>query len=142
MSFTPLQAKLFNAAKVDTTLQGYLQQSAVFCWFPIQLPKGFVYRSSCVVTRQVSDVLPYVQSGPLALDGVMMQIECRDLDSLVAQALANYLVTVWFPSNGFATGGAAANFKLSQQARLDYEVQPQPAWVEILTYRIFNNVNT
>ena len=140
MSFTPLQVKMFTAAKVDTVLQGYLQQSEAFCWFPVQLPKGFIYRSSCVVTRQISSVLPYVQSGPLALDGVMMQIECRDLNSLTAQALANYLVTTFFPSTAF-NHGQKANFKLSQRSSLDYEVQPQPAWVEILTYRIFNDVN-
>ena len=140
MSFIPLQVKMFTAAKADTTLQGYLQQAEAFCWFPIQLPKGFIYRSSCVVTRQISSVQPYVQGGPLALDGVQMQIECRDLNSLTAQALATYLVTVWFPSTPF-NHGQCANYKLSQHSSLDYAVQPQPAWVEILTYRIFNDVN-
>ena len=132
---------MFAAASADTTLQGYLLgANNTLRWFPVQLEKGYIYQGSCVVTRQISSVLPYVQSGPLAMEGVMMQIECHDLDSLVAQALANYLVSVWFPSTPF-NFAQAANIKLSQHSSLNFQVQPKPAWVEILTYRIQNDIN-
>jgi hypothetical protein len=146
MSTTPLQVKMLTAAKLDATLQSYLGGSnGIFRWFPVQLPKGYIYQGACIVSRQISDVLPYCQSGPLSLDGVMMQIECRDLDSLVAAALANYLITQWFPSVSFTSGATpaqAANFKLSQHQSIDFDVQPDSPWVETLTYRIYNNVNT
>ena len=153
MSGTPLQVKMFSLARQDATLQGYLLGSnGTFRWFPVQLPKGYIYQGSCVVVRQISDVLPYVQQGPIQLDGVMMQLDCRDLDSLRAQALATYLVTQWFPSVSFAsdaqflsppqTPPSCPNFKLSQRGVIDYEAQPETPWVETLTYRITNNLNT
>lgn len=150
---TPLQVKMFTLARADTTLQGFLLGSNnTFRWFPVQLPKGYVYQGSAVVVRQISDVLPYALTGPVSLDQVQMQIECHDLDSLRAQALANYLVLGFFPNANFAVDNQfqsppqvappAMNIKLSQQNSLNFQVQPVPAWVEILTYRITNNVNT
>jgi hypothetical protein len=144
---------MFKLASADATLQGYLLgANNTFRWFPIQLEKGYIYQGSCVTVRQISDVLPYTQSGPLSLDGVMMQIDCYDLDSLRAQALADYLTLGFFPTANFTVDNQfqsppipappAPNFKLSQRSGLEYQVQPKPAWVETMTFRIFNNVNT
>lgn len=149
----PLQVKMFSLARADTVLQGYLLGSNnTFRWFPLQLPKGYIYQGSAVTVRQISTVTEYVQNGPINLEGAQVQIDCRDLDSLKAQALASYLVTRWFPSVCFVTNqqftspptvpGQFPNFRLSQRSDLDYTVQPQPAWVETLTYRIWNNLNT
>jgi len=148
----PLDVKLFTLARADATLQGYLLgANNTFRWFPTQLEKGYIYQGSCVVYRQISDVVDYAQSGPVSLDGVQMQFECHDLDSQVARALARYLVYGFFPNanctvdNQFTSPPSPAppapNFKLSQQNSLNFEVQPKPAWVEILTMRITNNVN-
>lgn len=149
---TPLQVKMFTLARADATLQGYLLgANNTMRWFPLQLPKGYVYQGSCVVVRQISSILPYVMTGPMSMDWVMMQLDCIDLDSLTAQALANYLVLGWLPNNNFMVNNQfaspptvpppAMNIKLSQRSSLLYEVQPQPAWVETLTVRIANNVN-
>jgi hypothetical protein len=146
-----LAVKMFTLARADATLQGFLMGPQTFRWFPTQLVKGAIYQGSCVVYRQISDVIQYAQSGPINLDGVMMQIECHDRDSQVAQALARYLVYGFFPSANFTVDNQftsppsvappAPNFKLSQQNGLNFEVQPQAAWVEILTMRLTNNVN-
>lgn len=149
---TPLQVKMFKLARADATLQDYLLgANNTMRWFPLQLPKGYVYQGSCVVVRQISSILPYAMTGPMSMDWVMMQFDCIDLDSLTAQALANYLVLGWLPSNNFMVNNQftspptvpppAMNIKLSQRSSLLYEVQPQPAWVETLTVRIANNVN-
>ena len=150
---TNLYDKMFFLARADATLQGYLLGSnSTFRWFPVQLPKGYIYQGSCVVVRQISSVLDYAQTGPINLELVQMQIDCYDLDSRVAYALANYLVLNYFPGSNFALANQftsppsaappAANFKLSQRSLLDYQVQPQAAWVESLTFRLTNNVNT
>lgn len=149
---TPLGTKMFTLARADTTLQSYLLgANNTFRMFPVQLQKGYIYQGACIVYRQISDVLPYAQSGPVSLDGVQMQIDCYDLDSIVAQNLAAYLVSDFFPNANFAVDNQftspptaappAANFKLGQRSLIDFEVQPQPAWVESLTYRITNNIN-
>jgi hypothetical protein len=150
---TPLQIKMFQLARADTTLQGYLLGSNnTFRWFPLQLEKGYIYQGACVVVRQISSTVEYTQSGPICLEGVQMQVECRSLDSLQAQALAQYLFVSFFPTANFTVDNQfqspptpappAPNFRLSQQSMLDYAVQPKPAWAEILTYRLWNNVNT
>jgi hypothetical protein len=102
--------------------------------------------------QQISDVLAYVQNGPIQLDWVRVQINVWDLDSVRAKALANYLVNGWFPAVDFVTDSMflsppgpalqSPNFKLSQRGVLDYSVQPQPAWVESIDMRIGNNTNT
>ena len=150
---TPLQVKMFQLAGRDATLQSYLLgENSTLRWFPVQLPKGYIYQGSCVRVRQVSSAPMYAQQGMIALEPVMMDIDCLDLDSLRAQALAAYLVTQWFPSVSFAsdkqflsppqTPPNFPNYKLSQRSTLDFQVQPQPAWCETLTYRIFNDVTT
>ena len=150
---TPLQVKMFTLARADTTLQGYLLgANNTFRWFPLQLPKGYINQGSCVVVRQISDVLPYTQSGPIQIDSVMMQVDCYDLDSLTAQALATYLTLGFFPNSNFTVDNQftspptpappAPNFKLSQRSSLEPMVQPQTAWVESMTWRILNNLNT
>lgn len=144
---------MFTLARADATLQGYLLgTNNTFRWFPLQLPKGYINQGSCVVVRQISNVLPYTQTGPIQIDGVMMQIDCYDLDSIRAQSLATYLVLGFFPAANFTLDNQfqsppiaappAPNFKLSQRSSLEPQVQPQTAWVESLTYRIFNNLNT
>lgn len=149
---TPLVDKMIILARADATLQGYLLGSNnTFRMFPIQLQKGYINQGSCVVVRQIADVLPYCQSGPLSLDGVQMQIDCYDLNQITAQQLANYLVLGFFPRSNFTVDNQfqspptpappAPNFKLGQHSSLIPLVQPQTAWVETLTYRIFNNVN-
>jgi hypothetical protein len=149
---TPLQVKMFTLARADATLQGYLLgDNNTFRWFPLQLQKGYINQGSCVVVRQMSDVLPFCLTGPLNLDGVLMQIDCYDLDSLRAQALAEYLVLNYFPTANFAVDNQfqdppqsappAQNIKLGQRSDLSPQVQPQVAWVESLTYRLTNNVN-
>ena len=149
---TPLQVKMFKLAGADATLQGYLLgANNTLRWFPVQLPKGYIYQGACVVVRQISSIVEYTQSGPLCLEGVQMQVDCRSLDSLQAQALAQYLFVSFFPNSNFTVDNQfqsppipappAPNFRLSQRSSLDYEVQPQAASVESLTYRLWNNVN-
>ena len=143
---------MFMLARADTTLQSLLLgANNTFRWFPVQLPKGYIYQGSCVVVRQISSTVEYTQAGPICLEGVQMQVECRDLDSLAAQALAQYLFVSFFPSANFTVDNQftspptsappAPNFRLSQHSMIDYQVQPVPAWAEILTYRLWNNVN-
>jgi hypothetical protein len=151
---TPLQTKMFSLARADATLQGYLLgANGTFRWLPIQLQKGYIAQGSVVVVRQISSILPYSLSGPMSLDWVMMQLDCYDLNSLRAQALANYLILSWFPASNFAVDNQftspptaappAMNVKLSQRNSLaSVEAQPQTAYVETLTYRVCNNVNT
>ena len=150
---TPLQVKMFKLAGADATLQGYLLgANNTLRWFPVQLPKGYIYQGACVVVRQISSAPMFAQAGMIGLEPVMMQLDCYDLDSLTAQALAAYLTNIWFPSVSFASDAQFLsppqtppnfpNYKLSQRSSLDYQVQPQPAWVETLTMRIWNNVAT
>ena len=150
---TPLFEKMRMLAQQDATLQGYLLGSnGTFRWFDTQLPKGYVGQGTCIAVRQVSDVLDYVQSGPISLDWVRVQINIWDMDSVVAKSLAAYLVAGWFPSVSFASNAqflsppqtppSCPNFKLGGKGLLDYSVQPVPAWVEILDYRVGNDITT
>jgi hypothetical protein len=151
---TPLLQKMRTLAMSDATLQGYLLSGTnnTFRWFETQLPKGYIYQGACVTVQQISDVLPYHQQGPIALDWVRVQINIWDLDSVEAKAIAAYLIATWFPSVSFASDAQflsppqtppnCPNFKLSQRGVLDYSVQPEPAWVETLDYRVGNSLLT
>lgn len=152
MSFTPLLQKMRLLAMADATLQGYLLgTNGTFRWFDAQLPKGYIYQGTCVTVQQVSSVLDYVQSGPLALEWARVQVNIWDMDTVVAKDVANYLQNSWFPRVDCMTDSQftsppgpplqAANFKLSQRGVLDYSVQPAPAWVETQDWRIANNSN-
>lgn len=149
---TPLLQKIRTLAGQDATILSYCQGSkSTLRWFETQIPKGYIYQGTCVTVQQISDVLLYAQAGPLCADQVRVQINIWDLDSVAAKTLADYLVFTWFPSVSFmsdaqflsppTTPPNCPNYKLSQRGVLDYSVQPQPAWVETLDYRIFNNPN-
>jgi len=148
----PVQQKLRLLAGADATIQGYLLGSnGTLRWFDTQLPKGYVGQGTCVTVQQISDVLTYVQNGPLNLDLIRIQINVTDMDSVTAKNLANYITLGFLPNANCAvdnqftspptTAPPAANFKLSQRGVLDYNVQPTAAWTEILDFRITNNVN-
>ena len=120
----------------DTVIQGYcLGSNNTFRWFNSQLPKGYVGQGTCVTVQQISSVLDYVQSGPLALEWVRVQINIWDVSSKTAKALANYLQNTFFPSSCFTSTAqfqspplappAAANFKLSQWGGLVHRSSPK-----------------
>jgi hypothetical protein len=147
-----LLQKIRTLAAQDATIQEYcLGSNGTLRWFDTQIPKGYIYQGTCVTVQQINDVLTYVQPGPLAMDQVRVQVNIWDLNSASAKTLANYLVMAWFPSVSFmsdaqfqsppTTPPYCANFKLSQRGVIDYSVQPQPAWVETLDFRLFNNPN-
>jgi hypothetical protein len=148
----PILQKIRMLASVDATLQGYLLgENNTFRWFDTQLPKGYVAQGTCVTVQQISDVMMYSQSGPLSLDWVRVQVNCWDMNSVVAKNLAAYLVLGFFPGANFTvqnqftspptSAPPAPNFKLSQRGVLDFSVQPAAAWVETLDFRVGNNVN-
>ena len=152
MSATPLLQKMRVLAQPDAVLQGYLLgANNTFRWFDTQLPKGYINQGACVTVQQISSVLDYVQSGPLALEWVRVQVNIWSFDSVQAKQIANYLQNTWFPSVCFTSDAqfqspplpapAAANFKLSQRGVLDFSVQPQSAWVESQDWRVANNTN-
>jgi hypothetical protein len=152
MAGTPLLAKMRTLAMADATLAAALTgTNGTFRWFYVQLPKGYIYQGTCVTVMQVSDVQLYTQQAPINLDQVRVQINVFDLDSIQAQQIANYinswLATVSFASNAQFLSPPQTpinfpNFKLSQRSGLDYNVQPQPAWVETTDFRIFNDTTT
>ena len=150
---TQLLAKMRTLAAADTTLQGYLYNpmNNTFRWFDTQLPQGYINQGTCVTVRQVSNVQTNVQEGRIALDQVRVQIDIRNLNSMqaktVASAIDTWLGTVSFASDAQflsppTTPPNCPNFKLMQRSSQDFNVTPQPAWVETLDYRIFNNLNT
>ena len=155
MSYTPpmpLLQKMRTLAQSNAVLQSYLLGSnSTFRWFEVQLPKGYINQGACVTVQQISDVLDYVQSGPIGLDWVRVQINVWSMDTVEAKAIAAYLVGYWFPAVDFVSDSMflsppgpalqSPNFKLSQRGVLDFSVQPQAAWVETLDYRIGNNIN-
>jgi hypothetical protein len=147
----PLLQKMRMLAMADSTIAAALTGSnGTFRWFDTQLPKGYVGQGTCVTVQQISDVLAYVQNGPISLDWVRVQINVWDMDSVIAKQLAAYLVANWFPAVDFVTDSMfqsppgpplqSPNFKLSQRGVLDFSVQPTAAWVETLDYRIGNNI--
>jgi len=152
MSPMPIQQKLRTLAMQDAGMQSYLLgTNGTFRFFDTQLPKGYVGQGTCVTTEVVSSVLDYVQTGPLALEWVRLQLSVWDMDSVVAKNLANYIQNSWMPRVDCVTDSqfqsppgpplSAANFKLSQRGVLDYSVMPTPAWTEILDFRVANNTN-
>lgn len=143
---------MFLLASADATLQAYLLgKNGTFRWFPVTLPKGYIYQGPCVRVRQISDAQIYTQQGPLQLDPVMMQLDCIAENSADARGIAAYLVEQWFPSVSFASDAQFLsppqtppnfpNYKLSQRSDFEYEIQPQPAWCETLTMRVWNNLS-
>jgi hypothetical protein len=144
--------KLRMLAITDSTMRGYLYNSAnnTFRWFDTQLPQGYINQGTCVCTRQISDVPIYANSGRLATDMPRVQIDVRDLNSVQAKTVAAYIDT-WFGTiscmseNQFDSPPtpppSCPNFKLNQRSSQDFNVQPTPAWVETLEYRIYNNLN-
>ncbi len=147
----PLLQKMRTLAQQDSILLGFLLgENGTFRWFDTQLPKGYVAQGTCVTVMQVSDVLDYVQNGPISLDWVRVQINIWDMDSVTAKNLAAYLVGNWFPAVDFVTASMfqsppgpplqSPNFKLSQRGFLDFDIQPTQAWCEQLEYRIGNNI--
>lgn len=152
MNPMPLLQKMRILAGADPVLQGYLLGSnGTLRWFDTNLPKGYVAQGTCVTVQQISDVMQYCQQGPLSLDWVRVQVNCWDMNSVVAKNLATYLVLGFFPSANFTVDNQftspptaappAPNFKLSQRGALDFSVQPAAAWVETLDFRVGNNVN-
>jgi len=147
----PLLQKMRVLAQQDATLAAALTgTNGTFRWFDTQLPKGYVGQGTCVTVQQISDVLDYVQNGPITLDWVRVQINVWDVDSVTAKQLASYLVTNWFPSVDFVTDSMftsppgpalqSPNFKLSQRGGPDFSIQPEQPWVESLDFRIGNNI--
>jgi hypothetical protein len=148
-----LLTKMRLLAMADSTLQGYVGNPAngTFRWFDTQLPQGYINQGTCVTVRQVSDVQLYTQQGPIELDQVRVQIDVRDLSSVQAKTVANY-INQWLSTVSFASAAQflsppqvpynCPNFKLLQRSSQDFNVQPTPAWVETTDFRIFNNVNT
>jgi hypothetical protein len=150
MSPMPIQQKLRTLAMQDAGMQSYLLgTNGTFRFFDTQLPKGYVGQGTCVTAQVVSSVLDYVQSGPLALEWVRVQINVWDMDSVVAKNLANYIQNSWMPRVDCQTDSqfqsppgpplAAANFKLSQRGVLDFSVMPTAAWMETQDWRVANN---
>jgi len=148
----PLQQKMRTLALQDATLSAALTGgNGTFRWFDTQLPKGYVAQGTCVTVQQISDVLDYVQNGPIQLDWVRVQLNIFDMNSVTAKNIASYLVANWFPAVDFVTDSMflsppgpplqSPNFKLSQRGVIDYDVQPVEVWREILEYRIGNNIS-
>ena len=152
MTATPIIEKIRLLAMADATLRGYLYNSVngTFRWFDTQLQLGYIMQGTCVTARQVSTVPMYAQGGRLATDQPRVQIDVRDLDSTkakkVAAAIDDWLGTVSFMSDAQFTSPPTtppnfACFKLNQRSSEDFAVQPIPAWIETLEYRIFSNLN-
>lgn len=148
-----LLTKMRLLAMADPAMSAVLYNPSnnTFRWMDTQLWQGYINQGTCVRVRQISDVLPYCQTGPLSLDLVMVQVDVGDLDSAKAKKFAEYLIFNFFPNANFAVGNQftspptapppAMNIKLGQRSSQDFAVQPTPPWVETLTYRVANNVN-
>jgi hypothetical protein len=152
MTATPIITKMRALAAMDATLQSYLYNAAnnTFRFFDTQMPPGYIQQGTCVTARQISTVSMYAQNGRLATDQPRVQIDVRDLDSAkakkVAAAIDDWLGTVSFMSDAQFTSPPTtppnfACFKLNQRSSEDFAVQPIPAWIETLEYRIFSNLN-
>ena len=152
MTSTPIIEKMRTLAMADATLRGYLYNSlnSTFRWFDTQLQPNYIQQGTCVTARQISAVSINAQKGRLATDQPRVQIDVRDLDSAkakkVAAAIDDWLGTVSFMSNAQfisppTTPPNFPNLKLNQRSSQDFDVQPTPAWVETLEYRIFSNLN-
>ena len=123
----------------------------VFRWQDTQLQPGYIDRGSCVRVLRVSTVYAYGQDGRANFEQILFQIDVLDEDAEVARSAAVAL-DAWFEKVSFMSGAQFAspptappnypNFKLNQRHSIDYLVQPpkQPH-VEILSYRIWNNLN-
>lgn len=147
-----LEQKMRTLAQLDTGLQGYLYNPSnnTFRWFDRQVPQGYIQQGTCVSVLRVSTISRYAQTGRMADEQVMMQIDVRDFDPVQAAEVCAYISTwlgtvSFMDSNQFdsppTTPNRFPNFQMNQRSGMDYNVQPKPAYVEMLQYRIFNNLN-
>ena len=142
--------KMRTLAMADATLRAALfnPTNNTFRWFDTQLNPGYINQGTCVSVRQVSTVPLYSMQGQLASEMARVQIDVRDLNSVTAKNVAadicDWLAGVSFndlsPFESPATSSRdGQNIKLNQRSSQDFNVQPTPAWVETLDYRILND---
>lgn len=161
MAYTNILEKLRVLAQQNAQLQADLGSAlpppaVAFRWFDRQLVPGIVANSlvggTCVTTRRISTLRQTNSGGIMNLELVRIQIDVYDLDSNIAENVANDVVnfmgTISMCSNNqfnspVTQPNQAPNFLLNQRQGMvtNPNSKSGPIYTEVLDFRCWNRTD-